>query len=145
MTTAAPRPRDTLASLRAQIRELQKPITVDDPRAEAMFAKAARLAEIQGYCDEYDYIATQSGAPSRDVLKAKGLLSLPIRVSVTVSVSFNTWIEAADFEDASDKAAKFDDSQIAHRMAAELGLDQLAQLTFDNVEFDFDNAMITEE
>lgn len=81
-----------------------------DTRTWHLFAEAARIAEREEYCSEYDRIAELGGVPTRDQLRDHGLLATAGRVAV--SISFVVYVDVDDIEDPEIDQSTIDDLAI---------------------------------
>jgi hypothetical protein len=98
------------------------------PALLPLFTKAALAADAAGYCSEYDQIAAEIGAPSRDEIKQ--LAGKPHKVVVPLTVNVEIEVSALDSEGAIRQVRSGDFSTfdgIRDLIAASIGVNQNGQ------------------
>lgn len=89
--------RAQLAEAKRQIGELKAPITTgEDSRVVGLFARAARIAEYESHCPEYDDIADRIKAPGRERLRKLGMLKLNYDVEILATIHWTQTVKASD-------------------------------------------------
>lgn len=83
--------------LRAENAELRNaPVDARDRRMRHIWIAAARAAQDEDYCEQYDHIADTVGGITRDELRDSGDLDRTYRVRTHVTVEVTLPIDAAD-------------------------------------------------
>lgn len=89
-----------VARLQAENAELRTaPVPAHDIRMRHIWIAAARAAQDEEYCDQYDMIASLVGGVTREELRDAGDLDRTYQVRTHITVEVNLLFEAAD-EDA---------------------------------------------
>ena len=125
--------------LRAELDRLRHaPVPADDPRVRHIWIAAARVAEDEDYCSQYDRIVELAGGPTRDELRDAGDLDRSYRVRTLVTVEVWLNIDAASEDRAIRAIDHLDTSELRDKLQG-VGLDDVDLEEWDAREAEEDD------